>query len=146
MGMMLGAAVASTPKNSTTVVVQGTPYQYSDGVYYAPAPSGSGYVVAQPPPGAKVTTLPSSAVTLQANGRSYEYLNGVFYREGRTSSGEISYQVVEAPLGATVQALPQGVKPNKVKGAAYYNYGSTWFRAYYSGSTTVYMVVKNPLV
>jgi hypothetical protein len=38
------------------------------------------------------------------------------------------------------------VKPNKVGGAAYYNYGDTWFRAYYQGSQTAYMVVKNPLI
>jgi hypothetical protein len=54
--------------------------------------------------------------------------------------------VVQAPLGVTVPSLPQGVKPNKVNGAAFYDYGDTWFRAYYRGSQTVYMVVKNPLI
>jgi hypothetical protein len=53
---------------------------------------------------------------------------------------------VQAPIGATVYSLPKGVKPNKVGGAAYYNYGSTWFRAFYSGNETAYMVVQNPLV
>ena len=82
---------------------------------------------------------------MQANGQSYEYLNGIFYQASQ-SGGQVQYTVVQAPLGATVASLPQGTKPNKINGAAFYNYGSTWFRAYYSGSQTVYMVVNNPLV
>jgi hypothetical protein len=93
-----------------------------------------------------VSELPAAAVTVQANGESYEYLSGVFYQASYNSNDQISYQVVQAPLGATVSTLPQGIKANKVNGAAYYNYGTTWFRAYYSGSQTVYMVVGNPLV
>lgn len=83
---------------------------------------------------------------VQSGGQSYEYLNGLFYQTGPGSDGQVSYQVVQAPLGVTVQALPQGVKPNTVNGAAYYDYGGTWFRAYYEGNQTVYMVVNNPLV
>jgi hypothetical protein len=115
-GMMLGAAVASVPKSSTTVVVEGTPYQYANGVYYAPAPSGSGYVVVQAPPGAAVTVLPPSAVTVQANGQSYEYLNGVFYQAGYGPSGQISYTVVQAPMGATVYSSRRA--PSRTMSAA----------------------------
>ena len=35
-GVVLGAAVASVPTSATTVVVEGTPYQYASGAY-APA-------------------------------------------------------------------------------------------------------------
>jgi len=85
-------------------------------------------------------------LTVQANGQSYEYLNGVFYHASYGPSGQLSHSVVQALLGATLASLPQGVKPNKVNGAAFYNYGSTWFRACYSGGQTVYRVVWNPLV
>ena len=52
--------------------------------------------------------------------------------------------VVHAPVGATVYSLPQGAQQQVVSGAAYYTYGNTWFRAFYSGSQTVYMVAQNP--
>jgi hypothetical protein len=84
------------------------------------------------------------AVGVQANGQQYEYLSGVFYQESFTPSGQVNYVVVQAPLGATVYSLPQGAHSQVVQGAAYYTYGNTWFRAYYSGSQTVYMVAQNP--
>jgi hypothetical protein len=127
VGMVLGAAVASAPKSSTTVSSRARPISTRTGLH-TPAPSGSGYVVVQAPPGAAVSTLPPAAITVQANGQSYEYLSGVFYQAGYGPNGQLTYQVVQAPLGATVYSLPQGVKPNNVGGAAYYNYGSTWFR------------------
>ena len=143
-GMVIGAAVASVPKTTQTVYVQGAPYYYANGVYYQPAPSGSGYVVVQAPPGASLPSLPPSAVSVQANGQSYEYLNGIFYQGGYTSSGQYGYTVVQAPIGATVNSLPQGAQSQVVNGAKFFTYGSTWFRAFYSGNETVYMVVQNP--
>jgi hypothetical protein len=124
--------------------VQGAPYYYANGVYYQPAPSGSGYVVVQAPPGASLTSLPPAAVAVQANGQTYEYLNGIFYQGSYTPSGQYGYTVVQAPQGATVYSLPQGAQSQLVAGAKYYTYGSTWFRAFYSGNETVYMVVQNP--
>ena len=81
---------------------------------------------------------------MQANGQSYEYLNGVFYQSAYTPSGQISYQVVQAPLAATVYSLPQGAQRQIVNGSAYYSYGSTWFQAFYSGDQTIYQVCSQP--
>ena len=47
-------------------------------------------------------------------------------------------------MGATVYSMPQGAQQQVVNGAAYYQYGNTWYRAFYSGSQTVYMVAQNP--
>ena len=49
-----------------------------------------------------------------------------------------------APIGANVYSLPQGAQQQVVGGAAYYTYGSSWFRAFYSGGQTVYIVAQNP--
>jgi hypothetical protein len=67
--------------------------------------------------------LPPAAVTVQANGQSYECLSGVFYQASYT--GQISYQVVQAPIGATVHSLPAGAQQQVIGGAAYFNYGTT---------------------
>src|SRR5262249_4324431 len=83
---------------------------------------------------------PPAAVPVQAGGQSYEYLNGIFYQAVPTPSGQ-SYQVVQAPNGATVFSVPQGAQRKLVNGSAYYSYGSTWFQAFYSGNQTIYQVV-----
>ena len=40
--------------------------------------------------------------------------------------------------------MARAFDPTTRAGAAYYTYGSSWFRAFYSGSQTVYMVAQNP--
>ena len=55
-GIAVGAAIASIPRESQTIVVEGSTnnYYYSNGVYYAA--QGSQYVVVPPPRGAIVAT------------------------------------------------------------------------------------------
>jgi hypothetical protein len=45
-------------------------------------------------------------------------------------------RVIPGCRGAMVSSLPQGMKPSRVDGAAYSNYGTTWIRVHYSGSQT----------
>lgn len=50
----IGLSIAVLPPYYSTVWFAGVPYYYADSVYYTAAPDQSGYVVAQPPPGADV--------------------------------------------------------------------------------------------
>jgi hypothetical protein len=55
-----------------------------------------------------------------------------------------NYQVSAPPKGATVAHLPDDAAESKVGDSTYYTYSGTWYRAFYSGSTVVYMVVDQP--
>ena len=136
-GLAVGAAVASLPAYSQTVVVQGTPYYYANGTYYAP--QGTQYVVVQPPQGALISTLPGSCPLVYGGSSSYFYCNGTFYAQ--VSGG---YQVVLPPGGVFVDTLPNGAVPQSVNGARYFQYGSVWYQPYYSGSDVTYETVANP--
>jgi hypothetical protein len=48
------------------------------------------------------------------------------------------------PVGSTVPALPGGCIPSTVKGVAYYQCGTTWFRPYFGSSGVYYKVVAQP--
>jgi len=48
------------------------------------------------------------------------------------------------PVGSTVPALPGACIPSTVKGVAYYQCGTTWYRPYFGSSGVYYKVVKAP--
>ena len=99
-GLIIGASIASLPPSYTTVYVAGDPFYYDNGVYYAPAPQGSDYVVVPPPAGAVVSELPASCTSVSAGDLTYRNCGGAYYlREGD------GYKVVDAPIGATFSIL-----------------------------------------
>jgi hypothetical protein len=77
-GLFIGAVISAPPPNPQTVVVQSTTYLVSEGVYYQP--SGTGYVVVNPPPGVIVSSCPPGAVQTVVNGQLYFVANGMYYR------------------------------------------------------------------
>ncbi len=78
--LVVGAIVSSPPPASQPVVVNNVTYIVADGTYYQP--SGTGYVVVNPPIGVVVTTLPPGAVQAIVNGQVYYQVAGVYYRPG----------------------------------------------------------------
>jgi len=73
----LGVYYSSQPKYSTTTVVTGTTYSYYNGVYYIP--SGTGYVVTAPPPGAVVYAVPTYTTVVYVGSTPYYYVDGAYY-------------------------------------------------------------------
>ena len=61
-GMLLGAMVASIPRQHQVVYVSGSPYYYSNGVYYVQ--SGSQYQVVPAPTGAVVDQPPAQTTNV----------------------------------------------------------------------------------
>ncbi len=168
----LGVYAATRPKQSTTVVVTGTTYYYSGGVYYMS--SGSGYVVVAPPPGAVVYSVPTYSTVVYVGTTEYVYVSGTYYvpttkpaeqppppdatattktaeqaddpsdipmKEG---GEEQNYEVVAAPVGATVPYLPEEADEETVNGKKYFVHDGTYYRAFASDGDTVYMVVEDP--
>lgn len=90
-GIAIGTMLARPPAASTTVVVSGTSYMYSDGAYYEPVMYGGDvqYRVVTAPPGAIITTLPGGCTTVIRGGVSYTQCGPTYYQ--RVSTG---YRVV----------------------------------------------------
>jgi hypothetical protein len=55
-----------------------------------------------------------------------------------------NYKVTAPPKGATVSHLPDDAVEKTIGSTKYFTYSGTWYQAFYSGSTVVYMVVKEP--
>jgi hypothetical protein len=64
---------------------------------------------------------------------------GAFY-----SSADAGFQVVQPPVGATVDSLPQGAEQKVVNGTTYYLFGAAYYQPFYSGSSVIYQVVPDP--
>jgi hypothetical protein len=136
-GFAIGATVAALPAAVAAISVAGSPYYYSNGVYYAP--QGGQYVVVAPPQGAVVASPPPSCSQVNAGGAIDLDCGGAFYTP--VPGG---YQVIPPPIGATTWTLPNGATTENVGDVTYFSYGGAFYRPYYSGSSVFYEVVPNP--
>ena len=91
-GLVLGATIATPPPYYTTVYVGSTNYIYSDGVFLEP--SGSSYVVVNPPVGAVVTYLPEGCTKIQTNNIMYYNCSDIYYQPFY-QNGNTVYKVIQ---------------------------------------------------
>ncbi len=169
----LGVYAATRPKQSTIVVVTGTTYYYSGGVYYMSSGSGY-VVVAPPPGAVVYSIPTYSTVVyvgtteyVYVNGAYYvpttkpaeqppppdpnpkpaaspeeaEDPSEIPMKEG---GEEQNYEVVAAPVGATVPYLPEEAEEKTVSGKKYFVHDGMYYRAFASDGDTIYMVVEDP--
>jgi hypothetical protein len=52
--------------------------------------------------------------------------------------------VIPPPIGSSVTQLPNGAVADTIKGTTYFSFGEAWYQPFYSGSSVIYEVVKNP--
>ena len=76
-GAVVGSFFASLPREHTRIIVNGVPYYYYDGVYYAACPNG--YVIVNPPMGAVVPAIPAGMIPVVVGSTTYYYAGGVYY-------------------------------------------------------------------
>ena len=131
----LGRRRTMLPPHYRTVVVRGSDYYYSDGVFYHRGPSG--YVVVVAPVGAVVATRPKGYVTIPVTDNYYYYYNGAYYVVTKDGCA-----VVEPPVGITVPYLPKGSTTVYISGNRHYAYGGVHYRPYSHRGRVVYRVVK----
>ncbi len=93
------ARVTVVPRGAVVVRRGGVSYRYHEGIFYQP--SGSAFVVARPAVGVRVRVLPSAGRRVVVVNQPYFYYYGAFYKQV-----DDEYEVVEAPEGALVDALP----------------------------------------
>jgi len=90
-GIAIGTMLSKPPAASTTVVVSGTNYMYSGGVYYARVISSGAvaYQVVPAPAGAIIVTLPAACTSVRVGNVAYTQCGATYYQ--RVATG---YQVV----------------------------------------------------
>lgn len=166
----LGVYLATRPKRTQTVVVTGSTYYYSGGVFYVT--SGTGYAVTSAPPGAVVYAVPTYTTVVYVGTTPYYYAGGTYYvvstqpvpapppadpnatqaATGGEDLGDVpmiedddqTYEVVAPPVGASVPYVPEEAGEVTVAGKKYFVYDGTFYRPYASEDDTVYVVVEDP--
>jgi len=132
-----GAQVTSLPRKTVVVKHRNTNYQYRDGIFYRPV-NGS-YVVAAPPRGIHVTNLPPKPFRILVSGSPYYYYYGTYYIDAPQGG----YTVVDAPLGARIDALPDGYEVFELDGMVFYRLDETYYKAVVEpNGNVVYEVVR----
>jgi hypothetical protein len=79
-----------------------------------------------------VATMATTAIIVSVESQQYQYDQGVYYQEH-----DNGYQVVEAPVGATVKMIPEGSEKVVVNEKTYYYFGGTYYEKTDAGYTVV---------
>ena len=130
-GFLAGAIVGSLPSGYQTVIVNGAPYNYYDGVYYQPGPSG--YVEVYPPVGAAVVQPPEGSFPVVAGNQTYYYAGGAFY----VQQGD-QFVIAPPPIGVVVPELPPGAVPVVVNGQTAYQFNGIYYMPVFVNGVTQY--------
>lgn len=117
------AVVAAPPRNAIVVVSNGVTFRYYSGVYYRK--EASGYQITRPVVGMRVRTLPNARRKIILNNSVYYYYYGTFYQSVPDSK---EYEVVDAPEGALVDAIPEGYEIKEIDGIEYYTLDDTYYQ------------------
>ncbi|MDB6122160.1 MAG: hypothetical protein JWQ71_1153 [Pedosphaera sp.] len=130
-GFLAGAFVGSLPLGYETIVVNGAPYNYYDGVYYQQGPSG--YMEVYPPVGAAVIQPPDGSIPITVGNQTYYYAGGAFY----VQQGD-QFVIVPTPIGVVVPELPPGANQVVVNGQVAYQFNGIYYRPVFVNGVTEY--------
>ncbi len=100
-----------------------TPYYYYGGTYYI------------------TTTVPAQIPPPQATSGG----EASSEKTPTMTDDEHSYEVVKAPIGATVPYLSEEAEEQTIKGKKYFHDEGTYYQPFSSEGETIYMVVENPV-
>jgi hypothetical protein len=128
-----GFVAATMAATAIAVTLANEQYQYDQGVWYAPAPSG-GYAVVPAPLGATVVELPPGAVMVSP---STYYYGGTYYEQGAGG-----YVVVAPQAGMVVDQLPPGGEELTVGSQSYVKFGETTYQPFEEDGQPKYEVVQ----
>jgi len=106
-----GAAVTVVPAGAIVI----SSYHFHNGIFYSKR--NNGFVVVRPIRGVRIRVLPVGYRTIILGPKTYYYYYGTFYTKVVNVE---EYEVVDAPAGAIVDALPDGYEVKTVNGNEYY--------------------------
>jgi hypothetical protein len=149
-----GAVVQTPPPTYETVVYNNTNYYYANGTYYQETDKPADNLTAEQSKteaaaAEKAAENPDPAAVADAVEDPDPFEGetppeGVKEGEQTDEDPAVNFVVVAPPIGATVSVLPEGTVKKEVDGRKYFEYAGTWYKAYYSGDTVIYMVVGEP--
>jgi len=128
-----GFVAATVAATAIAVTLANEQYQYDQGVWYAPAPSG-GYAVVPAPLGATVVELPPGALMVSP---STYYYGGTYYEQGAGG-----YVVVAPEAGTVVDQLPPGGEEVTIGSQSYVKFGETTYQPFEEDGQPKYEVVQ----
>jgi hypothetical protein len=118
----LGSIVSTLPAGAAKVAAGTDSFYYKNGLYYLP--KAKGFQLVLPVPGIRIQGLPIGYRRVMTGEKLYFYYYGTFYSQvGSTDN----YEVVTAPEGAVVNAIPDGYKIEKIENVEYYLLGDTYY-------------------
>lgn len=118
-----GAVVKAAPKAAVIVNPEPISHYYYGGLFYKPY-SGS-FIVVKPKIGMRVNVLPTERCHIVVNNISYYYYYGTFYINDRLND---DYVVTSPPIGAIVDAIPDGYEVKIIDEKEYLIYDNTWYK------------------
>lgn len=132
-----GSKVAALPQNTKVLTHRNVNYHYRNGVYYRP--TNGTYLVVNPPLGVRITSLPANLPYLRRGNNRYYLYQGVYY----LPVGNDVYEVVDAPVGAIIDRLPDDYETVELDGKVYYRLNETYYKAVLEANgNVVYEVIR----
>jgi hypothetical protein len=128
-----GFVAATMAATAIAVTLANEQYQYDQGVWYAPAPSG-GYAVVPAPLGATVVELPPGAAMVNPNTYCY---GGTYHEQGAGG-----YVVVAPEAGTVVDQLPPDGEEISIGSQRYLKFGETTYQPFEDNGQPKYEVVQ----
>lgn len=119
-----GSVRRSMPRGARVIRFNGNVYNFHKGVYYRP--HGRKYIIARPPIGLRLGFLPPYYFSLNIGMHPYFYYYGTFYAP--VSGDTKQYEVVEPPIGALVDQLPNDCEEVVINGTTYYKVDNTYYK------------------
>ena len=120
---MYGPRYTVIPRSSISIQFGGNPYYYSQGYFYGYY--GGYYQSVFPPFGLRIGVLPFGYTRFFSGVNPFYYYNGIYYRQ----YDDNSFEVVDAPMDATVSSLPKGARSVLVNGEKLYELNGTYYKA-----------------
>jgi hypothetical protein len=127
-----GRRMAALPRGFMSLQIGGSPYFYSDGIYYQSGEGG--YQEVYPPVGAAIPQPPDGAVEVDAGGQAYYYAGGAFYLQ----QPDGTYAIAATPIGAVVPELPPGAVQASINGTVAYQFNGIYYEPTFVNGVTQY--------
>lgn len=127
--------VAVMPHTAVVVHYRNSPYYYNAGAFYLSR--AGAYVRVVPPVGIRVAVLPAGFTRVYVGTAPFFFYGGVFY----TATVANEFEVVPAPVGAIVEALPEDVADIELDGQACVEYNGIIYRPVFRDGRKYYEVV-----
>jgi hypothetical protein len=110
-----GTVVKTLNTGSVSITFKGHRMHYHNGIFYKT--NGPKYIVTRAPHGIRIKVLPLGYKRFILDKRTCFYYYGTFYQK---VDGADEFEVIQAPAGAVVDAIPEGYETVVIDGIEYY--------------------------